>query len=140
VFQGSLVVTQFAPFETVDPPQGIKDYLAHIEAAGGKKGEISLAGWQNAELFVEGLKAAGPDFSRAKVISAINQMTDWNANGINPGIDWTIAHTKDSDVGCVAVVKIDNSKFVPQFSDPGKPFFCLDRTQATLPDKAPTKA
>jgi len=140
VFQGSFAQLMFAPFEMPQPPPGLQRYLDHITTAGGKKGELSLAGWQNAELFVDGLKAAGPEFSRAKVIDAINRMTNWNADGINPGIDWTIAHTKDSDVGCFAIVKIDGGRFVPQFTEPGKPFVCLDRTQKDLPDKAPTKA
>ena len=41
-----------------------------------------MNGWLNADLFVDGLKAAGPDFSRQKLIDAINKMTDYKANGL----------------------------------------------------------
>jgi hypothetical protein len=51
-----------------------------------EQNENSLAGWINAELFYEGLKAAGPDFTRQKIIGAINKMTDYTAGGLLPGI------------------------------------------------------
>jgi branched-chain amino acid transport system substrate-binding protein len=139
VMEGSLVLTQFAPFEVAQQPPGLVNYLSHIEKVGGKKGELSLAGWLNADLFVQGLKAAGPEFSRQKVIDGINQMTNWTAEGINPGVDWTTAHTGESSQGCVAVSKIENGAFVPQFGEPGKPFICFNRDDATLPDNPPTR-
>ncbi len=139
VLDGSLVLTQFVPFEASNQPVGLQNYLKYIDQAGGKKGELSLAGWLNADLFVQGLKAAGPEFSRQKVIDGINQMNDWTAEGINPGVDWTIAHTGDADEGCVAMSKIQNSGFVPQYGEPGKPFICFNRNDATLPANPPTR-
>jgi len=135
VFAGSIVLTGFAPFEVEQPPAALTEYLKRIEKVGGKKGELSLAGWLNADLFVQGLKAAGPEFSREKVIDGINQMKNWTAEGIIPGIDWTIGHTADPDELCFAFSKIDNGKFVPQYGEPGKPFVCFDRNAANLPEK-----
>jgi hypothetical protein len=72
---------------------------------------------------VTGLKAAGPDFTRQKVIDAINQMTDYTANGLVPPIDWTTAHEDDQD--CMALLKIVDGKFKPVFGKKGKPFLCF---------------
>jgi ABC-type branched-subunit amino acid transport system substrate-binding protein len=136
VLEGSYVGIGFVPFETQDPPQGTKDYLNWIgKVDGGKPNEISMAGWLDAELLYEGLKGAGPEFTQQKVIDAINQMTAWNANGANSPVNWTVAHTGDTNVGCTALVKIQGGKFVPQFGQPGKPFVCLDKTQTTLPQQ-----
>jgi branched-chain amino acid transport system substrate-binding protein len=140
VLEGSYVGIGFAPFETPQPPQGVQDYLNWIgKVDGGKKNEISVAGWLNADLLYQGLKTAGPEFTQQSVTDAINQMTNWTANGITPGVDWTVAHDKDTDVGCTALVKIQGGKFVPQFGQPGKPFICLDHTQKTLPDQPQVK-
>lgn len=140
VLQGSYVLTGFVPFESADPPKGLRDYLTQIaKVDGAKKGELSLTGWLNANLFVAGLKAAGPEFSRQKVIDGINAMTNWNADGINAGIDWTRAHTQTGDENCFALSKIDNGGFVPEFVEPGKPFICLDYSAKDLPDNPPLR-
>ncbi len=139
VLEGSLVATQFVPFEAPQQPAGLANYLKYIEPAGGKKGELSLAGWLNADLFVQGLKAAGPEFSRQKVIDSINQMTKWTADGISPGINWTVAHSGEDNESCLALSKVSNSAFVPQYGEPGKPFICFNRDDANLPDNPTTR-
>jgi branched-chain amino acid transport system substrate-binding protein len=140
VFAGSIVLTGFAPFEIQNPPAALTEYLKRIEKVGGKKGELSLAGWLDADLFVKGLKAAGPEFSRQKVIDGINQMKDWDADGLIPGIDWTIGHTADPDELCFAFSKIESGKFVPQYGEPGKPFVCFDRNATALAEKPTIRA
>lgn len=128
LFEGSYVRTDFAQFELPEDqqPKGLKEYLAAMEKAGKEPSENSMAGWLNADLFVRGLKAAGPNFSRAKLIEAINKMTDYQADGAINGVNWTKAHDqKDSDTHfCSFISKIEDSKFVPVFSKPGKPFVC----------------
>ncbi|MEZ5176711.1 MAG: ABC transporter substrate-binding protein [Acidimicrobiales bacterium] len=124
--RGSYVRTDFAQFEVEDKPEGLQLYLDKMEEAGKEPSENSMAGWLNAELFVEGLKAAGPDFSRAKLIDAINEMTDFNAGGAIDPVDWTKAHDqRKSDTRfCQFLSRIEDSTFVPVFSKPGKPFVC----------------
>ena len=53
-------------------------------------------------------------------------MTDYNADGILDGVDWTTEHTRLNKPGeaCQFLSKIQDSKFVPDFSQPGKPFVC----------------
>jgi branched-chain amino acid transport system substrate-binding protein len=53
-----------------------------MKKGGFEQNETSLAGWINADLFYQGLKAAGPDFARQKVVDEINKMTDYTAGGL----------------------------------------------------------
>jgi hypothetical protein len=75
---------------------------------------------------VQGLQAAGPNFSREKLIDAINEMTDYDAGGVIDGVDWTKGHDqKKSDTRfCQFLSRIEDSEFVTTFSKPGKPFVC----------------
>jgi hypothetical protein len=70
-------------------------------------------------------KAAGPQFTRQKLVGEINKITDHTAGGFLPGIDWTIAHTQTASQGCAVLSQIHNGKFVPKFSTPGTPFICF---------------
>jgi len=130
-FEGSYVITFFAPFETKPQPKGLKLYEKWIKKSGGDRNENSLAGWINADLFVTGLLAAGPDFTQQKVIDAINAITDYDAKGLLAGIDWTTAHEDDPD--CTALSKIVDGKFKPVFGKPGKPFTCIPDDVTKVP-------
>ncbi len=44
----------------------MKHYQKWMKKSGGKRNENSLVGWINADEFVTGLKAAGPNFTRAE--------------------------------------------------------------------------
>jgi branched-chain amino acid transport system substrate-binding protein len=131
VANGNYVFTVFAPFETKPKPEGLKLYEKWIKQSKGAKTENSMIGWLNADLFVRGLKAAGCDFTRQKVIDAVNQMTNYNADGLLPPVDWTKAHQQGS--GCFAFVKIENAKFKPVFGQRGKPFLCIPADTTSIP-------
>ena len=128
---GSYVVSDVTPLETNPKPEGLKLYEKWIGRTGGAKDLNSLVGWVNADLFVTGLKAAGSDFTRQKVVDAINQMKDYKAGGILAGIDWTTAHSAASP--CYTFVKIVNGKFKPVFGTRGKPFLCYPADLRTMP-------
>ena len=132
-FQGSYALTFFTPFEVKQKPQGLKDFQKWMKKGGFEQNENAMAGWINADQFVTGLKAAGPDFTRQKVIDAINAEKDFTAHGLLAGIDWSVAHQADQAEGCTVLSKIDNGKFVPSFGQPGKPFTCFQLNP--LPDK-----
>jgi ABC-type branched-subunit amino acid transport system substrate-binding protein len=131
LFEGSYVQTYFAPFETPDPPPGLSEFKTQMEKAGLTITENSIVGWLNAALFVEGLKAAGPEFTQAKVVEAINKMDDWTADGVLAGVDWTTQHTAAPRF-CPAVSRIEGSAFVPAFTEEGKPFVCWDNGADSL--------
>jgi branched-chain amino acid transport system substrate-binding protein len=128
LFEGSFVRTDFASFELPEneQPEGEKLYLQQMDKEGFTPSENSVAGWLNADLFVAGLKKAGPNFSQQKVIDAINSMKDYNADGFISGVDWTTAHYQESDEQhiCQFFSVIEDGKFVPKYSKPGKPFVC----------------
>lgn len=131
VANGNYVAIPYAPFETTPKPDGLKRYEKWIKKSGGTMNENSYVGWLNADLFVRGLKAAGCDFTRQKVIDAVNQMTNYNADGILPAVDWTKAHTQAP--GCFAYLKVQNAKFKPVFGQSGKPFLCFPADLTSIP-------
>jgi branched-chain amino acid transport system substrate-binding protein len=132
-FQGSYALTFFTPFEVKQKPKGLKDFQKWMKKNGYEQNENSMAGWINADQFVTGLREAGPDFSRQKVVDAINAEKNFTAHGLLAGIDWSVAHKGDQPEGCNVLSKIDNGKFVPSFGQPGKPFVCLQADP--LPNK-----
>ena len=134
-FQGSYALTFFTPFEVKQKPKGLKDFQKWMKKGGFEQNENSLAGWINADLFYQGLKAAGPDFTRQKVVDAINA-DDRLHGGRAPRrhrLD-DCAPGRIRPQGCSVVSKIENGKFVPSFGEPGKPFVCLQANP--LPDAA----
>jgi branched-chain amino acid transport system substrate-binding protein len=126
LFEGSYVRTNFVQWEAKDKPKGLQTYLSAMDRAGLKPSENSIAGWLNADLFVAGLRGAGPAFSRQKVIDAINKMTNYTADGLLDGVDWTRQHTQLHKPGeaCQFLSVIHDSKFDISLSKPGKPFVC----------------
>ena len=124
-FEGSYTATFFTPFEVRPKPAGLRQFERWMKRGSFERNENSLAGWINADLFFRGLQAAGPEFTRQRVVDAINGMTDYTAGGLVAGIDWTTAHRQDPPQGCSVVSKIEDGRFVPTFGEPGKPFRCL---------------
>ncbi len=127
LFEDSYVLTFFAPFESEQKPEGLQTYLEWMERTGTTKSENSLNGWLNAALFVQGLRDAGPKFNRQKVIDAINEMTNWDADGLLCGVDWTVSHNQPSEEVCSAISKVTDGSFEPAFAEPGKPFLLWKR-------------
>jgi branched-chain amino acid transport system substrate-binding protein len=126
LFEGSYVRTDFVQWEVEDQPEGLQKYLEWMDKSGKEPSENSMVGWLNADLFFRGLEAAGPNFSRQNVIDAINQMTDYTADGLLDGVDWTKQHTeeKSTTTFCQFLSQIEDSEFKTVFSEPGKPFVC----------------
>jgi len=136
-FQGSYALTFFAPFELKAKPKGLKDFQKWMKKNGFAQNENSMAGWINADQLVTGLREAGPDFTRQKVVDAINAERNYTANGLLAPIDWSVSHTADQPQGCNALSKVVNGKFVPSFGSPGKPFACFQLNP--LPDQLQSK-
>jgi len=139
LFEGSYVLTFFAPFESKSKPSGLTKYLEWVKKTGAEPSENSMNGWLNANLFVDGLKKAGPQFDRQKLIDAINSMKTWTGDGALSNVDWTVAHTALTPLQCGALSKVTDGKFVPAFVPPGKHFLCYDRTSPTAATKTTYK-
>jgi branched-chain amino acid transport system substrate-binding protein len=129
---GDYVLTFFAPFETRPKPPGLTLFEKWAKKTGGSSSENAIFGWINADQFVAGLKAAGPNFTRQKLIDAVNAMTNYTAMGLVPPVNWTVAHSRPQP--CGALVKVVNGSFKPVFAKPGKPFICFPDTLKTIPD------
>jgi ABC-type branched-subunit amino acid transport system substrate-binding protein len=117
----------FISWQSKQVPNGTKAYLKAMKQRGISPSEQSQAGWINAQLFVEGLKKAGKDFTQQSVVDAINSISDFTADGMLPPQDWT-ATGNGRGVGhedCTAYVEAVNGKFVPRYGKPGQPFVCF---------------
>jgi ABC-type branched-subunit amino acid transport system substrate-binding protein len=134
--QDDIVGVPFAPFETRPKPPGLVEFDKWMDKGKYEKNELAMAGWLSAAMFYEGLKGAGPNFTRQKVIDSLNEQTAMTLDGLIPKRDWTKDHEITKGEACVAFVKIDKGKFVPIFNQPGKPFQCLPDEPAQLPAKA----
>jgi ABC-type branched-subunit amino acid transport system substrate-binding protein len=137
-FEGSIVLAQEAPLETTPRFKALQDYVTWMDKGGYKKTENAAIGWVNADMFVTGLRAAGPDFTRQKVIDGLNRETTYDAGGLLAPIDWTKQHTElHYPRSCAVYTRVHNGKFVPQWGQPGKPFVCWDGNPATFEASKP---
>jgi branched-chain amino acid transport system substrate-binding protein len=136
-FEGAYLFSSVAALESEPAASGVADYKEWIaKVDGADVGEQSMIGWASAHLLYQGLVLAGPEFTQKSVVSAMNTITDWDADGVLPTVDWTKAHTELVSPRCLSVLKVENGRYVPLYGEPGKPFICLER-EGTLPDKAP---
>jgi branched-chain amino acid transport system substrate-binding protein len=135
-FQGDYVGLQFAPFQSQPPPPGLVQFNKWMDKKGYTKNETAMHGWISAAQLYTGLKLAGPQFTRQKVIDALNKLTDYTADGLISPRNWTKEHNITHDQACTAWLKVENGKFVPVFAVPNKPFVCLPDQPKTLPAKA----
>ncbi len=121
---GFYFFTDFVPFEEINISPGMKLFVKQMKALGKPINELALAGWINADLLYKGVKAAGPNFTQASVVQAINQINGYTADGIRPPINWSFDGHRPGTEGCGAFVAVQNAKFVPVFGKPGQPFLC----------------
>lgn len=141
---GVLFMLQQTPFEMADlAPRvypGIDRFVAAMRryAPGTPLSGPALAGWASADLFTQGLRAAGADVTRTRVVAAINRLTRYNAAGAYPPVDWTTAHDHLDRVDCSTFVRARGGRFVPVFAPVTAAYRCFDQihppsTRTTLP-------
>ncbi len=116
----------FSPWQGKNQAKGTKEFLAAMKARDIEPSEHSQAGWINAALLVEGIKAAGPDFTQQSVIDAINtDITDFTADGILPPIDWSANGHGPGHEACDAYAEAVDGEFKPIYGKKGQPFVCF---------------
>ncbi len=145
-YEGSYVIPQFTALEWKPQLPEIKLFEKWVAAEHKPIYEITVIGWIAAYQYVLGLELAGPKFSQAKVIAALNTQTDVTVNGMIPKIDWTTGHIDPvkhpevrSPTACSNYVVIHGGKFEPTFATAANPYVCLDQTKSTVPDNPPTR-
>jgi len=137
--EGSIVFTQFVAFEHQPQIPEVQKLFQWAQKTGVSVKELTAYGWVLADEFVTGLKLAGPNFSQQKVIDALNSLTAYDDNGFIPPIDWTKQHNDPLNdpsalrkLDCFDYLKIQSGKFVPVYDQPGKPWLCFNRDDATV--------
>jgi ABC-type branched-subunit amino acid transport system substrate-binding protein len=135
LFAGDIVAVSFRPFEA-DPGQSqLKDFHEWMAKDGKTETEMAMNGWINADLAYQGLKAAGPNFDRSKVVNGSNtQLTSFTAGGLTQPVDWSRQHeapteedpaTHGAKLDCQALVKVGPDGKFQMVGDPTKPWMCF---------------
>jgi len=139
LLNGSIVVPQFTAFEQTPQIQEIKDLFKWSDKIGVKVKELTAVGWQVASQLYTGLVGAGPHFTQAKVVSYLNTLTHYTDNGFLAPLNWTTGHIDPvahpevrGKEECANYVKIINGKFVPQYTEPDKPWVCFTTSDPTV--------
>jgi branched-chain amino acid transport system substrate-binding protein len=139
LMEGVYFSSGFTPFEAANTSPGMQQFLSemHKRFPSDQISEVQLAGWINANMFVDGLKAVGRNVTRTKLVNAVNGMHHWTGGGIWPNQsprDWTYDHDRHSPYpDCAAFLQVQHGKFVPVFGTPTNPFICIDHNATTLP-------
>jgi Periplasmic binding protein len=142
LFEGDFVGTSFRPFEADAGTSQVGKFHEWMQKTGAKETELAMNGWMNADLAYQGIKAAGPSFTRESVIAATNKMTDWNAGGMTAPIDWSRQHefpteadpvTHGPKLNCRSFVRVKSQKF-ELVGQKDKPFVCFDPKNSAWTD------
>jgi branched-chain amino acid transport system substrate-binding protein len=116
------------------PPPGRKLFDEWTKKAGVDVKYVTQHGWGAADMMFEGLKKAGPDFDRQKLIEGTNAVEQWTAAGMFAPIDIGRQHvgqspddprTHGDNPHCFTYLQIKSGKLTfmkPQTKD--KPFAC----------------
>jgi ABC-type branched-subunit amino acid transport system substrate-binding protein len=133
LFEGDYVFVSFRPFEADAGGSALGTYKKWMEKTGAEITEVSMNGWINADEAYQGLKAAGPQFDRAKVIEATNtKLTHYTADGLIPPLDFSRQHepateadpaTHGNDPDCTVLLKIHDGA-MSVVGDKAKPWSC----------------
>jgi ABC-type branched-subunit amino acid transport system substrate-binding protein len=134
IFEGSILQPYYyPPWEVTPQSPETKQFLSDIPAITGDPVEVTEVGYQLAQMLVDALKGAGPEFSQQKVINWLNAQTAYDDHGTIPPIDWTTGHIDPQShpevrlkLQCQPILEITGGKFVPYKGEAGKPFTCFD--------------
>jgi ABC-type branched-subunit amino acid transport system substrate-binding protein len=131
LMQGVYFLIGHVPFESAELTPGkypgMDLYLKELARYFPKElpGEASLAGWIDADMFVEGLRLIGRDVSRTRLVDALNSLTEFTADGLVAPIDWRYEHTTLGPIDCNVYVRVLGGHFVPLFGSPRSVFTCF---------------
>ncbi|MGH9128237.1 MAG: ABC transporter substrate-binding protein [Acidimicrobiales bacterium] len=130
-YEGAYLSPGYVPYQEVASSPGLSQYLSQLKRyfPHSQVSEASVAGWVSAAMFVKGLDLAGRNLTRAKLVSAVNSLTSFTANGIEPPVNWRQDHTGPGTYNCSAWVQVRHGVFVPVFH---QPFVCIRNDASSL--------
>ncbi len=92
-----------------------------------------------------GLEKLGPHVTptRSALISALNSMVDYTADGLVSPITWRDEHDANGPFDCNVYVRVEGDSFVPVFGSPPSVFTCFRypeplSTRTLVPISPPT--
>jgi branched-chain amino acid transport system substrate-binding protein len=137
VFEGDVVMVGYAVPELAEPPAPVQQLLEWTERGGYEVSEDTYSGWAQAATFVEGLRGAGEEPSRAAFMDHLRSLTDWTAEGFIPGVNYqegTAPGATPPEIYCFGTpLTIRGGAFVSELPPAGTPFLCGDITTEELP-------
>jgi len=74
-----------------------------------------VTGWANAALFVEALRATGPDVTRAGLMASLDAIKTTDGGGMRAPLDPSTGNTE----GCFAIVRVTNRTWVREHPSTG---------------------
>ncbi len=96
--------------------------------------DVAIMGWESANLFAQGLKAAGANPTQAGVVAAINKIKNDVGGpaglGVSAPTNWTVAHKANTSPACVAFVHTQDTttsspSFALAFNHGSNPWVCF---------------
>ena len=130
---GVYFLLQQTPFEVTKLDPGRYPGIDHFNQAmaryepGTLASVPALAGWVSADLFVTGLRLIGRDVTRSALVAAINSLTEYNADGAIPPVNWTVSHTSVTSLDCSSFVQARHGRFVPVYGTGTSTYVCFSR-------------
>lgn len=134
LLEGDYLSLQYRPLEADAGESQLDEFKNWMEETGGQVSDYSYQGWIVGELIFQGILSAGPEFDRAKVVSATNGITDDTGAGLKISVDWSRQHsaptpedpvTNGSEQSCFAAVRVADGDF-ELVGDAAAPWFCWD--------------
>jgi ABC-type branched-subunit amino acid transport system substrate-binding protein len=119
--EGSYVPLAHALFEEADEIPALAEYIEWLGkvAPDADPSSNGLNAWVRAKLFVEAAEAVGEDLTREKLISELETMTDWDADGLIPPDDIGEPVPKTA---CFVMAQVKDGGYVRVFPESG--FHC----------------
>ena len=134
LLNGTVIALEHVPFEAAEEFPGtypaFDTYLKEMKRyqPAHVYDEVAFDGWVDAVHFVDGLKAVGRNLTQAKLVTALNAMTAYTADGLVPPENWTQLHTSaGAGPFCGTSVQVVNGAFQARVHDGSQVFYCFDR-------------
>jgi branched-chain amino acid transport system substrate-binding protein len=110
----------YAPMLNGDEPARspkLKEFLTWHERVypGASIDLFPVTGWANAALFVEALRATGPDVTRARLLASLGAIKTTDGGGIRAPVDPRTGETQ----GCFVIVRVKDRKWVREHPSSG---------------------
>jgi branched-chain amino acid transport system substrate-binding protein len=128
--EGDILSIRYRPIEADPGDTMVTTMVEWLEQSGAEINDYAIQGWLGAHMAVTALQEAGPQFDQAGVVEAMNQVTDYDAEGmLATPVDWSTAHdapTPETEQRVCAAYLVVRDGTLELEGDPAEPFFCWD--------------